>query len=108
MGAGPSVDLVLGEDLRLLVPAGENALSAEAVFASPVQAPIEAGQELGQLVITREGLPEVQVPLLAATTVPVGGFYGADVGRRDCGGAQVGDCPARTGTLPAPTPDAAS
>lgn len=75
MGAAPSVGLVLGEDLSLLVPAVTGAeVSAEVVYRGPVDAPVTAGTELAQLVIRREGLPEVTVPLLAETDVAAGGF----------------------------------
>jgi serine-type D-Ala-D-Ala carboxypeptidase (penicillin-binding protein 5/6) len=75
MGAAPTVGLVLAEDARLLVPAsGGTDVSAEVAYTGPVQAPITAGQELGTLVITRAGLPEVRLPLVAEADVPLGGF----------------------------------
>jgi D-alanyl-D-alanine carboxypeptidase (penicillin-binding protein 5/6) len=39
-----------------------------------VQAPVEAGQQLGELVFSPEGLPEVRVPLVAESAVGPGGF----------------------------------
>lgn len=75
MGAQPSVGLVLGEDLNLLVPSVSSAdVSARVVYNGPLAAPIAEGQEVAQLVITREGLPEVTVPLLAEQAVSQGGF----------------------------------
>ena len=75
MGDAPSVGLTVKDDLSLLVPAlGINDVSAQAVFNGPVEAPIAAGQELGELVVTREGLPEARVPLVASHDVPRGGF----------------------------------
>jgi serine-type D-Ala-D-Ala carboxypeptidase (penicillin-binding protein 5/6) len=75
MGSEAQVGLVLAEDASLLVPApGQGNVSAEAVFQGPVQAPVTAGQELGQLVIRRDGLPDVSLPLVAEADVPVGGF----------------------------------
>lgn len=75
MGAQPSVGLVLAEDLNLLVPSVSSAdVSARVVYNGPLAAPIAAGQEVAHLVITREGLPEVSVPLLAETAVSQGGF----------------------------------
>ena len=41
---------------------------------SPVIAPVAAGQELGELVISRDGLPDLRVPLVAETAVSEGGF----------------------------------
>lgn len=75
MGAAPSVGLTIAEDLSILVPSvlgGE--IDAEVVYSSPVQAPVTAGQELGQLIIEREGLPDVRVPLVAEADVAAGGF----------------------------------
>ncbi|MFN9951591.1 MAG: hypothetical protein ACK55I_00710 [bacterium] len=43
-------------------------------YRSPVVAPVAAGQEIGELVIAREGLPELRVPLVAESAVPEGGF----------------------------------
>lgn len=75
MGAEPSVGLAVAEDLTLLLSAlGPDALDAEAIFTGPVEAPIAEGQEIGELVIRREGLPEVRTPLVAETAVARGGF----------------------------------
>lgn len=105
MGAAPSVGLVLGDDLSLLVPAVSGSeISAEVVYRGPVAAPVAAGTELAQLVITREGLPEVTVPLLAESDVAAGGFgvrMGAAVtvlmGMLGMGPASVGDAAAPAG-----------
>ena len=35
---------------------------------------IAQGQELAELVLTPDGLPEIRVPLVAETAVPRGGF----------------------------------
>jgi serine-type D-Ala-D-Ala carboxypeptidase (penicillin-binding protein 5/6) len=75
MGADAQVGLVLADDATLLVPGpGQGEVTAEAVYSGPVQAPVTAGDELGQLIIRRTGLPEVSLPLVAAADVPVGGF----------------------------------
>jgi serine-type D-Ala-D-Ala carboxypeptidase (penicillin-binding protein 5/6) len=75
MGAAAQVGLVLADDATLLVPGpGQGTVTAEAVYQGPVQAPVTAGQELGQLVIRRDGLPDVSLPLVAEADVPVGGF----------------------------------
>ena len=74
-GAVPTVGLGLAEDVSLLLPLEESAaLNAEAVFNSPIEAPVAQGQTLGELVITRTGLPEVRVPLIAEADVAPGGF----------------------------------
>jgi len=74
-GAEQGVDLVVGENVRLLVPALHTGpVEAEAVYRSPIEAPVAAGDPLGELVITLDGLPERRVPLVAARDVPDGGF----------------------------------
>ena len=75
MGEQAEVGLVLAEDLAILTPSfALSEITAEAVFDSPVQAPIAEGQELGELVITRGELPEMRVPLVADRAVAEGGF----------------------------------
>ncbi len=75
MGEAATVGLTVAEDVNLLVPAlGGNDFDAQVVFDSPISAPIAAGQQLGELVITLEGLPETRVPLVAENAVANGGF----------------------------------
>ncbi|MCC7320237.1 MAG: D-alanyl-D-alanine carboxypeptidase [Rubellimicrobium sp.] len=76
MGAQPSVGLVLPADLSILVPVvpGGGGGAAEVVFAGPLPAPVTAGAEVARLRITREGLPQIDLPLVAETDVPPAGF----------------------------------
>lgn len=75
MGAEPSVGLSLPEDLRVLMPVlADRQLTGDVTYSSPILAPIAQGQELGELVIAREGLPEVRVPLVADRDVAPAGF----------------------------------
>ncbi len=75
MGAAQSVGLTVAEDLRLLVPAlHSGAVDAQVVFDGPLQAPVTAGQPVGELIVTLDGLPEKRVPLVADADVPLGGF----------------------------------
>ena len=75
MGEAATVGLTLGADVTLLVPTtGDAEMTAQAIYDTPLEAPIAAGQEIGTLVITREGLPETRVPLLADAAVARGGF----------------------------------
>ncbi|TDL81275.1 D-alanyl-D-alanine carboxypeptidase [Palleronia sediminis] len=75
MGAAPSVPLVAGRDATLLVPAlDQDDLKAAARFTDPVRAPVEAGQELGTLVVSIDGMPDAEIPLIAANAVDKGGF----------------------------------
>ncbi|TNF61071.1 MAG: D-alanyl-D-alanine carboxypeptidase [Rhodobacteraceae bacterium] len=75
MGERQSVGLVPAEDVTALVPVlAGSSLQGEVLFKGPVEAPVEAGQPLGELVFTPEGLPEVRVPLVAESAVARGGF----------------------------------
>ncbi|MCT4559626.1 MAG: D-alanyl-D-alanine carboxypeptidase [Pelagimonas sp.] len=75
MGAKDSVTLVPGADVSMLVPTrGASKLGAEVVYTGPVEAPIAAGQQLGELILTPDGLPEKRIPLLAREDVAAGGF----------------------------------
>lgn len=75
MGAVPQVGMVLAQDLSLLVPVtNQRDLQGEVIYTGPIEAPISAGDRLGELVIQLDGLPETRVPLLAETDVPRGGF----------------------------------
>jgi D-alanyl-D-alanine carboxypeptidase (penicillin-binding protein 5/6) len=75
MGELPTVGMTVSEDLSLLVPvftAGE--INAEVVYDGPIEAPIAAGQQLGELVITLDDLPQKRIPLIAEDDVARGGF----------------------------------
>ncbi|WP_375281396.1 D-alanyl-D-alanine carboxypeptidase family protein [Pseudooctadecabacter sp.] len=75
MGEATTVGLALVDDLSLLVPNTGNAtIEAEVVYNGPVEAPIAAGDTLGELVIRLENLPETRVPLVADADVAAGGF----------------------------------
>ena len=75
MGEAPNIGLTLGADINLLVPTtGGAEMTAAAIYDTPLEAPIALGEEIGTLVITREGLPETRVPLLADAAVARGGF----------------------------------
>lgn len=76
MGDAPTVGLTVAEDLSMLVPTlgSNNGLDAEIVYSGPIAAPITAGQKIGELVITLNGLPEARLPLVADSDVARGGF----------------------------------
>ena len=76
MGDAPTVGLTVAEDLSMLVPTlgSNNGLDAEIVYNGPIAAPITAGQKIGELVITLDGLPEARLPLVADSDVARGGF----------------------------------
>jgi D-alanyl-D-alanine carboxypeptidase (penicillin-binding protein 5/6) len=75
MGAAPTVGLTVAEDLSLLVPVlNQGDINAEVVYSGPIEAPISAGQQLGELVINLNDLPEKRIPLVADADVARGGF----------------------------------
>lgn len=75
MGQVPTVGLTVSEDVSMLVPVltGDN-VEAEVVFDAPIEAPISAGQTLGELIVRFDDLPERRIPLVAEADVPLGGF----------------------------------
>jgi D-alanyl-D-alanine carboxypeptidase (penicillin-binding protein 5/6) len=75
LGAQDKVELVAGEDLRLLVPSvATEIVKGEAVFDAPIAAPIAEGQRIGELVLQIDGVGEKRVPLVARTAIEEGGF----------------------------------
>ncbi|MCC5986276.1 MAG: D-alanyl-D-alanine carboxypeptidase [Pararhodobacter sp.] len=75
MGAERRVPLVAPRDLSVLVPSlSEGTLSARVDYEGPVSAPIEAGQELGRLVIELSGMAPLSYPLVAGADIARGGF----------------------------------
>ena len=75
MGTVPNVGLVSNQDISVLLPVlGGNDIPAEVVYKGPIQAPIAKGDELAELVLSPEGLPETRIPLFAETDVADGGF----------------------------------
>ncbi|MEM9550266.1 MAG: D-alanyl-D-alanine carboxypeptidase family protein [Pseudomonadota bacterium] len=75
MGREPRVGLVAAEDFTVLLPilAG-NEVSAEVVYSGPFAAPVSKGDQLAELVIKPDELPEMRLPLVAERDVPNGGF----------------------------------
>ncbi len=75
MGDTPTIGLTTPEDLSLLVPVLDSAeIKAEVVYNGPLEAPITKGQEVAELVIQLDGLPETRLPLVSDRDVARGGF----------------------------------
>ena len=75
MGERTQVGLVSADRLSVLMPAAQgDELDARIVYRSPVEAPIEEGEEIAELVIARNNLPEARLPLVAERAVDRGGF----------------------------------
>ena len=75
-GADRSVGVVLGNDLKVLVPVlGDEQVTFELEYENPIPAPVKKGQKIAVLKVHPKGLPETEVPLLAEKDVAVGGFF---------------------------------
>ena len=75
MGAEKSVGLAVAEEWEILLPVlAKDKVEGEVVFQAPVAAPVTKGQELGEMILRREGLDEIRVPLVADRDVARGGF----------------------------------
>ena len=75
LGSVDQVGLMPAKDLTLLLPAlASSQLQAEAVFNTPLQAPIRKGDVLGKLLIHIPDLPDASVDLVAASDVAPGGY----------------------------------
>ena len=72
-GASGRVPLVASRAVKLLVPRGTNEkIVARLVYTGPVPAPIEKGQAIGRLKVSRGDNVVLEVPLEAAESVPRG------------------------------------
>ena len=76
MGDSATVGLVAPRPLAVAVPAGTSApLNARVVYDGPIRAPIKAGQQVAELVVTGADMPEQRLPLVAAADVGEAGFF---------------------------------
>jgi len=77
LGAQPTVPLVGGQDLVLTMPRQWRKSAKIAVqYDNPVPAPVSRGDVLGKLIVSGQGVPAMDVPLLAGADVPRLGLPG--------------------------------
>jgi D-alanyl-D-alanine carboxypeptidase (penicillin-binding protein 5/6) len=77
LGTRRSVPLVAGHDLVVTMPRNwRQKASIKIAFEAPLQAPILKGATLGKLTVAGDGVPHMDVPLLAADDVPRLGLPG--------------------------------
>jgi D-alanyl-D-alanine carboxypeptidase (penicillin-binding protein 5/6) len=70
-GASRSVEVRAPVPITILVPRGTRARYSLALhYIGPVEAPIRAGQEIGELEVLVDGRPSHRVPMIAAKPVP--------------------------------------
>lgn len=77
LGTAARVGLTTREGANVLIPAGaRDQVKVEAVYDSPIPAPIARGDRLGRLVVSVPGAKDAVTPLIAAQDVPAAGFAG--------------------------------
>lgn len=77
LGTASRVALTTRDGVNVLVPAGsKDQVKVEAVYDSPIPAPIAKGDQVGRLVVSVPGTQDAVTPLLAAEDVAEAGFAG--------------------------------
>ncbi len=77
LGAQPTVPLVGARDLVITMPrAWRRNASVRVEYQAPVPAPVARGDMLGRLLVSGQGVPATEVPLLAGADVPKLGLPG--------------------------------
>ncbi len=77
LGAARTVPLVGGRDVVVTMPRGWRDKARIAVdYDTPIRAPVARGTQLGMLTVRGDGVPEIDVPLLAGADVPRLGLPG--------------------------------
>lgn len=77
LGTRPTVPLVGGRDLVITMPRQwRQTAKIEVQYQTPVTAPINRGDVLGKLLVSGQGVPAMDVPLLAGLDVPRLGLPG--------------------------------
>jgi serine-type D-Ala-D-Ala carboxypeptidase (penicillin-binding protein 5/6) len=77
LGTEKAVPLVAGKDLVITMPHGwRNSARITVGYESPIPAPVSRGAVLGHLKVGGQGVPDMEVPLLAGADVPRLGLPG--------------------------------
>ncbi len=80
LGTRPNVPLVGGEPLTLTMPKSWRQTAHIAItYDSPIPAPVRAGDVLGKLTVTGQGVPNSEIKLVAGDDVPRLGIPGRAV-----------------------------
>jgi D-alanyl-D-alanine carboxypeptidase (penicillin-binding protein 5/6) len=76
LGKQDTIPLTTAEDIRITVPTAKAEQAVmEAVFDSPLKAPVERGQTVGVLRINIPGMAVMETPLIAAQDVKTPGLF---------------------------------
>lgn len=71
LGTAPTVPLVSGRSLVVTMPRNwRQRASVKVAFDTPIKAPVAKGDVLGKLTVAGQGVPAMDVPLLAGADVP--------------------------------------
>lgn len=77
LGTERTVPLVAGRDVTVTMPRNwRQKASVKLAFDSPLTAPVTKGDTLGKLTVTGDGVPHLDLPLMAAADVPRLGLPG--------------------------------
>jgi len=77
LGGSPTVPLVGGKDLVVTMPRQWQKKAQVAIhYQTPIRAPVTKGAPIGKLVVSGQGVPQLEVPLLAGADVPRLGLPG--------------------------------
>jgi D-alanyl-D-alanine carboxypeptidase (penicillin-binding protein 5/6) len=77
LGTNPTVPLVGGRDLVMTMPRNwRKSASIKVDYNAPLRAPVAKGTTLGKLTVSGDGVPAMEVPLLAGEDVPKMGLPG--------------------------------
>ena len=77
LGTNPTVPLVGGHDLVMTMPRNwRDHASIKVSYATPIQAPVAKGTPLGKLVVSGNGVPNMDAQLVAGEDVPRLGLPG--------------------------------
>jgi D-alanyl-D-alanine carboxypeptidase (penicillin-binding protein 5/6) len=70
LGSSRTVPLVGGRDLVVTMPRGwRNKAQVAIDYETPIKAPVARGTQLGTLTVSGDGVPSMNVPLLAGADV---------------------------------------
>ncbi len=71
LGSSKNVPLVGGRDLVMTMPRQwRNTAKVSIQYDAPIRAPISRGDTLGKLIVSGQGVPSMEAPLLAGADVP--------------------------------------
>ncbi|RRH73488.1 D-alanyl-D-alanine carboxypeptidase family protein [Falsigemmobacter faecalis] len=75
LGEASSVGLIAAENVQVLVPATPGkGVTARVEWQGPLHAPLKAGDQVGELIVSVPDMPDLRSPVLVENDVPKAGF----------------------------------